>query len=230
VTFDGTGSYDLDGRVVKYWFDIGDGVSAGWQDSSKVIHSYGTPGEYPVKLKVRDDDLGTNSAELLIVTIQQEPKANRPPTITIPDAPTTMKANQTKDLVIDATDPDGDPVYVYIIGYDDGVQLTGGPTTGKPWHLVWTPREDQAGIHELGIEASDGRANAAFRWMVTVEPSGQPPVPKPHGGSNGPPLWVYALIAVIIIVVVVAIVYIIYTRMGHPRKKRRGHHSRHGRY
>jgi len=232
VAFDGAGSYDLDGRVVKYWYDVGDGVSAGWQDAGTAVHSYGTPGVYQVKLKVRDDDLGTNAAEATTVTIIKEPTVNRPPAISIPDAPAVIKANRTMDLVVDSTDPDGDTVEVYLIGYDDGVQLTGGPSTGRPWHLVWTPREDQAGIHEIGVEASDGRANAAYRFTVIVEPSGKPPVTKPHGSSNGPPLWVYALIAVIIIVLVVVIAYIIYTRTGrrHKKHRRRHHRSRHGRH
>lgn len=52
VQFDGSGSYDLDGRIVSYLWEFGDGDSA-W--SAKVTHTYAEAGGYEPRLYVTDD-------------------------------------------------------------------------------------------------------------------------------------------------------------------------------
>ncbi len=52
VTFDGTGSYSVDGTIVYYGWDLGDGSYA---DGSVVEHYYSTAGDYLVSLTVYDD-------------------------------------------------------------------------------------------------------------------------------------------------------------------------------
>ncbi|TSD87204.1 PKD domain-containing protein [Mycobacterium sp. KBS0706] len=52
VAFDGTSSYDADGRIVRYQWDFGDGNAA---QGPKVTHVFETPGTYDIALTVTDD-------------------------------------------------------------------------------------------------------------------------------------------------------------------------------
>ncbi|MBN1390480.1 MAG: VCBS repeat-containing protein [Candidatus Thermoplasmatota archaeon] len=54
-TVDGAGSYDPDGTVVSYLFDMGDGTISSWQISESYTHQYRTEGRYTVRLSVMDD-------------------------------------------------------------------------------------------------------------------------------------------------------------------------------
>lgn len=57
IKFDGSGSYDPDGRIVRYRWNFGDGYTA---EGVSVTHTYKREGEYEVCLTVRDDDGATN--------------------------------------------------------------------------------------------------------------------------------------------------------------------------
>jgi PKD repeat protein len=52
VAFDGTSSYDADGRIVRYQWDFGDGSGA---QGPTATHIFETPGTYDVALTVTDD-------------------------------------------------------------------------------------------------------------------------------------------------------------------------------
>ena len=52
VAFDGGGSSDADGRITRWDWDFGDGVTA---SGRTVRHAYARPGTYEVALVVRDD-------------------------------------------------------------------------------------------------------------------------------------------------------------------------------
>ncbi len=52
IKFDGSKSFDLDGNIIKYLWDFGDGKTA---EGISPTHAYEKPGEYIVKLTVVDD-------------------------------------------------------------------------------------------------------------------------------------------------------------------------------
>lgn len=66
VTFDASLSLDCDGRISTYQWDFGDG-----QDGSgeRVMHTYGNPGTYEVRLTVIDDK-GTSTSSTLTILAQ----------------------------------------------------------------------------------------------------------------------------------------------------------------
>ncbi|MCZ2855753.1 MAG: PKD domain-containing protein [Candidatus Bathyarchaeota archaeon] len=83
VTFNATGSYDLDGQIVNYFWDFGDGTSA---TGVIVQHAYVDDGNYTVRLTVTDDD-GVSTIETSVKTI-----LNRAPVasfVAIPQQPIT---------------------------------------------------------------------------------------------------------------------------------------------
>ena len=76
IAFDGGGSYDPDGTIVAYAFDLGDGArSEGMQATA--AHAYASPGAYEVVLRVRDDD-GNVSTDRITVTVRAFPSAREP--------------------------------------------------------------------------------------------------------------------------------------------------------
>lgn len=69
VSFDGSGSYDLDGSVVSYRWNFGDISNA---TGAIVTHSYGGPGTYNVTLIVQDDQGATGSGQVWLVVSEHE--------------------------------------------------------------------------------------------------------------------------------------------------------------
>jgi PKD repeat protein len=78
VSFDGTGSFDNDGRIVAYNWSFGDGTSAA---GPTPVHVYREPGSYEVTLTVTDDSgtVDDTSTDKLQVVINQPPVADAGP-------------------------------------------------------------------------------------------------------------------------------------------------------
>jgi PKD repeat protein len=68
ITFDGSGSSDPDGYIVKYTWDFGDGKVA---NGKSVTHDYYYPGSYVVRLTVEDNGGKTNSTTYSPLDITQ---------------------------------------------------------------------------------------------------------------------------------------------------------------
>jgi len=70
VTFNATASYDLDGEIVNYFWDYGDGET---DNGNITTHAYADNGTYTVTLTITDND-GFNDTALDTIIVQ-----NRPP-------------------------------------------------------------------------------------------------------------------------------------------------------
>ncbi|MGB3459873.1 MAG: S8 family serine peptidase [Halobacteriota archaeon] len=68
VTFDGSGSYDLDGTITDYVWEFGDETT---ETGITTTHTYGTAGTYSAVLTVTDND-GLTSTDTAIVTVVTE--------------------------------------------------------------------------------------------------------------------------------------------------------------
>ncbi|WP_299265138.1 PKD domain-containing protein [Halorientalis sp.] len=66
ITFDGSGSSDLDGSITLYQWDFGDGTTAAGQ---QVTHTYTESGSYAATLTVTDDD-GATASSSVSITVQ----------------------------------------------------------------------------------------------------------------------------------------------------------------
>jgi len=113
ITFDGSSSYDPDGEIVEWFWDFGDGTT---ETGAIVKHSYSEAYNYPVGLKVTDDD----GAEDWYVTKIVISHPNRPPTDPIVRSSISAGITNTKYIfTVMSTDPDGDNIR-YIVDWDDG--------------------------------------------------------------------------------------------------------------
>jgi subtilisin family serine protease len=66
ITFNGTGSYDIDNNITSYIWDFGDGTNA---SDAVTTHDYSTPGNYTTTLTVTDI-FGANGSDTLLVTVK----------------------------------------------------------------------------------------------------------------------------------------------------------------
>ena len=107
MTFNGSASFDHEGSIVSYVWDLGDGTI---QNGAVVIHAYASPGIYPVTLTVTDNDnnTGTDATWAYIDT------QNRPPQAPTLHGRRYVQANTTYDYTFYAKDPDGGNVSYYL--------------------------------------------------------------------------------------------------------------------
>ena len=75
--FSTLGSYDPDGEIVRYHWDLGDG-SRGISDRRLLEYTFGSSGIYTVTLTVIDDG-GKSAVATLAIRISRSPDAERPP-------------------------------------------------------------------------------------------------------------------------------------------------------
>ncbi|WP_456486401.1 PKD domain-containing protein [Candidatus Alkanophaga liquidiphilum] len=116
ITFDGSASYDVDGVIVAYEWDFGDGNTA---SGGVVTHQYADDGVYTATLTVTDDLGATNSTT---VTVEIN---NRAPSVGIVGPEVTSEGDEVQ-FEADASDLDGE-----IIAYEwnFGDDATGGGQT-----------------------------------------------------------------------------------------------------
>ncbi|HDP96315.1 MAG TPA: PKD domain-containing protein, partial [Euryarchaeota archaeon] len=101
ITLDGTQSYDPDGTIASYAWNLGDGTT----DSSDIVmKSYGMPGTYVVTLVVTDNLGALSDPVSVTLTIEAPPE----PPVAVIAGPST--GNQGVELTFDGSgsyDPDG---------------------------------------------------------------------------------------------------------------------------
>jgi len=73
IIFDASESFD-DLEVVDYYYDFGDGEITGWIKDVSIYHNYKKPGNYTMKLKVKDNhELMSNFTEIQISILNRQP-------------------------------------------------------------------------------------------------------------------------------------------------------------
>ena len=125
VTLGGGASYDVDGAVTGYRWDMGDGTVL---DGATVTHAYATPGDYVATLTVTDDSGVANATTSDTVAIA----VNAPPVPVAagPDRPIAVGEIAHLDAR-GSTDPDG---AILSWSWDFGDGATGeGPEAQYAW-------------------------------------------------------------------------------------------------
>lgn len=165
VTFDGSASYDPDGKIIRYFWDFGDGETA---QGATTTHAFKKAGEFDVILQVTDDR-GANTTlakTVRVVLPNQAPVA----IFTVEPLEPTVNQEVTFDASVSA-DPDGT---IVSYSWDFGDQTTG---QGK----IVTHTYTAAGTYRVTLTVTDdkGATSSAFQNLVVKEqslPPNQPPL------------------------------------------------------
>jgi PKD repeat protein len=159
IAFDGTASYDLDGTVVSYSWDFGDGRTG---TGSVVTHSYSPAKTYTVTLTVTDNGGVTGS------TSSQVTITDRPPVVSFTPSPTTALTGQSITLSISASDPDGTISTTRVDWGDSVIQLYSGAITSAT-HSYTSTGSSTSKIFTIIITAADNNAsNTSTSSQVTI--------------------------------------------------------------
>jgi PKD repeat protein len=110
MELDGSSSYDLDGNIVEYRWDLGDGTG---QEVGPIIeHSYAKFGLYLVTLTVEDDGGLTSSISIKVEVLNRRPSAAVSASITVLPTGDTVNLDGAG-----SSDPDGTvETYTWILG------------------------------------------------------------------------------------------------------------------
>jgi len=171
VDFDASASFDSDGTIVEYEWDL-DG-NGSFETSTGLVptaqHSYATVGSYDVSVRVTDDDDATDTASVLVTVtepVNESPVASLSATPTSGDIPLFVSFDASASF-----DPDG-----YLVEYEwdfdgDGTFETSTGTTAYA-QFTYTA----AGTYGAAVRVTDdGDATDTATVVITAtDPNGQP--------------------------------------------------------
>jgi len=140
ITFYASNATDLDGRIVGYYFDFGDGTNSGTFSKSVITHQYTDgPRKYDATLTVKDDDGDTATSEISVYV------ENRPPVVIPGRNQTVYVGAKIFFSSWDAFDRDGS-IVSYRWDFGDGtIEITASPT-----HTYAEP-----GMYNVNLSAAD---------------------------------------------------------------------------
>jgi parallel beta-helix repeat protein len=158
IEFNGSKSYDLDGYIKTYSWNLDDGTIL---EGKNVNHTYLEQGNYNVTLTVFDNEgaSGTTTSNVIIIA------ANNPPELNISLENTT--GNLTVNLTVTINDKDGDNV-TCIINWDDNsspitLQLTSNQT------IIETHTYISYGDYLIRVTADDGSTETSDTKFLSIK-------------------------------------------------------------
>jgi PKD repeat protein len=170
VSFDGSGSMDLDGDIVSYDWNFGDGIGTSTLQSPD--YPYATSGIYPVTLTVTDDDDFTDTSTTKAVIgyggIPPEADAGGPYD-GVPGEPITFDCSGSRDL---------DSHITVGCSWDFGDDSSGGGE--KPIHAY-----TKAGVYDVVLQVTDKDGKvASSTTTATIDDDGGVSSVGSSGGSS----------------------------------------------
>ena len=156
INFSAEKSSDIDGRVVRYLWDFGDGQNATTMNAS---HVYQIPRTYKFGLKVWDDDNSTNETRSQINILDQLPVA----VITVFDSNITHHKGDLINFTASSSyDLDGS-IVSYVWDFGDGTNRTG---------LNVSHRYKALGNYDVRLTVMDDLGNkGTAEHVIGVDPS-----------------------------------------------------------
>ncbi len=160
VTLQGGASYDVDGAIGDYRWDLGDGAVA---QGASVTHVYTAPGTYVATLRVRDESGVANAeaSDTVTITVNAPPQ----PVMAGPDRPIAVGEVARLDGSA-SSDPDGD-ILSYFWEFGDGAAGDGAVVD-----YAWA----QPGVYTVRLTVTDNSATSsavssgAFDVVVSAAP------------------------------------------------------------
>lgn len=161
----GVGSFDSDGDVVRYEWDVdGDGNYDAATTEPFLDHTYGAPGNYVLRLRVTDNDgrTATATAQMVVSAVKPLP----------PGAPTALSASpgdRAVGLHWAAPPDNGSPILYYVIRDANGaptVVVRGAATDGVVDGLT------NGVLYRFDVTAFSQRGPGVASAPVDVRPGG----------------------------------------------------------
>lgn len=152
-------SYDIDGDIIRYQWDFGDGTKA---TSKNAQHTFDPPGNYYVWLTVMDDD-GQQSTDSIQITVID----NYPPIAIAKADDLSGKAPLSVNFYGDSENIDGDIISYKWVFSDTYVPKNSENTEQNCTHMFWIP-----GIYNVTfiVTDEDGATDSTV-MEITVEDS-----------------------------------------------------------
>lgn len=170
ITFDGSASYDPDGRIISYRWNFGDGVNG---TGAIVTHIYTTPGDYTVTLTVSDNKF----VERTDTSIAHITSGNNKPNTPSITGSQTGHATISYQYAVAGTDPDGDTIN-YTINWGDDIQET-SPVVASGQSFQFTHQWTSPGFYQVSAFSIDTYGDHSDTTRITVA------VDVKYVGSNG---------------------------------------------
>jgi len=174
INFNASKSGDIDGEIIAYIWDFGDGSNSGGVLNA---HSYSEPGIYGVILTVRDNDFLIDQAFMNITVVKG---SNRPVINGI--VPNQIKEEDSPPWELDLSgfgiDLDSSPTELrwYITGENTSLyQVVGENSTDQK--IIFTPKKNAYGndLVRLYLKDKDGYNTSQSLW-VNITPVNDKPI------------------------------------------------------
>ena len=171
VTFDASSSKDLDGSIVSYEWNFGDGNSA---TGITTTHLYASAGTYDVTLTVTDDD-GARNSKSKVITIQVVSDTTPPSSITNLQATSGQTwINWTWN---DSMDSDFSKVMVYLDG-----SFRANVSKGIQFYNATNLEPDT--LHTISTRTVDTSENLNQTWVNNTARTAPTPTPNQKPIAN----------------------------------------------
>ncbi|MGH8020684.1 MAG: PKD domain-containing protein [Opitutaceae bacterium] len=156
VSFDGSSSYDTDGQIVRFQWDL-DNDGAFDAEGPAPRHTFNSGGDHTVRLRVTDDKGATSS---LIHAFH----LNLPPSavITVPQTGRSFTEGGPVQVRMEAADVDGPVVTTEL--WIDGEAFATAPSAWAEFAL----NDPAVGAHELTARVVDDRGAVGWSAPVTI--------------------------------------------------------------
>ncbi len=162
ISFDGEESFDLDGSIVLYTWDYGDGVSG---NGSLTEHAYTSDGSYTAMLTVTDNQSNTGSLKKMILVVPPEPLKASDDTIELINTRGGVDVSLSEPFL--SYDTNGDGKVDMFIDPNGELTLVLSPFTNSNEEVVFLISIDDPVIPELLWKPESDR----IQWISYSNPS-----------------------------------------------------------
>jgi len=159
LNFDGSQSYDPDGYITNYSWDLGDGAIS---EGQIAYHSFSTHGTYKVSLTVFDNKGASDTTSIDVIIL----KANYPPELILSSENTQGELDV--ELTITVNDADGDDINC-IIDWDDNSTATTLSLNSNET-VIETHTYLSFGSYTIYVTANDGSTETSSTEVVVLSP------------------------------------------------------------
>jgi len=199
ITFNASTSYDLDGWIVSYTWNFGDGnITAVDSTKTTITHSYVATGTYEVTLNVTDND-GLTNMDTQSVNIGKMSS-----TIDIDLSPKTITLGENT-TISGSIDPERSEVTVTIWYRLKGEETWNTVTTlatdeNSHYSYVWTPESEGTYEIKASWEGDENTfADETEKQELTVQEAPPPP-------DQDPATPLYIIVAIVAAVIMITII------------------------